>query len=639
MGRTSGRLSNANTRVWFGESAQPSPILLPVLVASLVQVRPTPRMETYSAWPWGWLPLAVPLVIWNAARLSAWILGDVPLHLRLVGAGVWGMFFVVVTTAALAWLGAFYGGALLGVWGVAALVLLRTPGPRWRWPVWSEGDDARTLLIPIAVGFVALVLAVLSAFLLPVWHWDSLAYHLPYVNFLLQDRGIGGVPLDVPYLSTYPHSAELMFAALRLLLPDDRLIDLGQIPFGVLGGFGVASVACSAGARRGDALVAGALWCTLPAVFLQLPTNYVDVMAAAALLLASAAMLAPPRVGTVATAAVACGLYLGTKPSAPLGTAVLCSVLMLGLLRAGRWRLALGALALVIAVGGESYLRNVVRYGNPIWPVIVDLGPIHLPGIETLEKLLSSGAGTYRLSGPLPLRVLRSWTSLTAPPMFDMRVGGFGPLFLVSIPFAIAVFRRRGSWVLGGLLLASVAAADPSLARYILAFPGLLLGLAASAPFVREACPRRTVWIRVGVGLLGVWNLVYAAPALAGEGPPLWRYAAMDWEARRGAVGGEGPPTALLAARDRMRDGDGAAFDRSMDFPYLLWTPDLRHRVIRVPDHATVAEVDALMRSENVRFLGAGPGTPLWDWLIRNGSAFTRIHSCLSADCELHWRP
>lgn len=593
-------------------------------------------MEDYSAWPGGWLPVGAALLVWIAARLGAWILGDAPLHLRLVGMGVWGTLFVVVTTGALAWLGVFHRGALLAVWTLAAIALAWAPGPRW--PRRLQLRDREGAGVPWLVAGGALVLAILAALWLPVWHWDSLAYHLPYVNFLLQGNGVQGVPLDVPYLSTYPHAAELTFAALRLLLPDDRWIDLGQIPFGVLGGLGVASLARSHGARTVDAIVAGSLWWTLPAVFLQLPTNYVDVAAAAAFLLAAAALVAPIRPAVVLTAAVAIGLYLGIKPSAPMGTAILSVIV---LVRVGRvnGRLALAALATLVAVGGASYVDNLIRYGNPIWPVIVDIGPLHLPGIETLDKLLSSGAGTYRIGGPLPLRILRSWTSLTAPPMFDMRVGGFGPLVLAAIPLAWMGLRGRFSWEMLGLLLASVAAADPALARYVLAFPGLLLGLAASAPWVRDASLRRRRGIRIGAGLLGAWNLVYAAPALTGEGPPLVDVASMSWIERREAVGAEGPPTTLLQLRDQLKPGEGAAFDKSMDFPYLLWTPHLRQRVVRVPDDATLDEVDAIMRSENVRLIGAGPGTPLSAWVSTQGSAFVSMHTCFSADCEIYWRP
>lgn len=592
-------------------------------------------MYSLSSWPLGWLPVAIVLVGWIAMQLAGRIVGEAPRHVRWVAASVWGTAYVVLSTWILALVGSFTRPALLSTWAITALLLSWPwrPVPLARFP-WRLPASA---WLPLGVALVGLIIASVTAYWLPVWHWDSLAYHLPYVNFILQDEGLAGVPPDVPYLSTYPHAAELCFAALRLLLPDDRLIDLGQIPFGLLGGIGVASFSRSMGARAVDAVVAGALWWTLPAVFLQLPTNYVDVAAAAALLLACAALASPMRLGVVLTAGAAIGLFLGTKPSAPLGALVLCAVLAFRVgPRRPTWVAA--AAAFVLLLGAESYVNNLVRHGNPIWPVIVDVGPLHLPGIETLDKLLSSGAGTYRISGPMPLRMLRSWTSLTAPPMFDMRVGGFGPLFLLALPLGIACLLRRKVWFVVALLVASVAAPDPALARYVLGFPGLVLGLAAAWPPFVAASVRAQTAVHGLVAAGALWNLVYAYPALSGEGPPLLSYAGMSQEARMGAVGGEGPPTALLAARAQLAPGEGAAFDHVMDFAYLLWTPKLDHRVVRVPDAASPAEVAALLARENVRLIGAGPGTPLGDFIQRERSRYNLIHVCDSADCEIYWR-
>src|SRR5690606_23511710 len=191
--------------------------------------------------------------------------------------------------------------------------------------------------------------------------------------------------------------------------------------------------------------------------------------------------------------------------------------------------------------------------------------------------------------------------SLTAPPAFDMRVGGFGPLFLLGLPVAIACLLRRKAWLVLPLLVASIAAPDPALARYVLGFPGLLLASAVAWPPFVAASPRVRAAVHAVLAAGATWNLVYAAPALSGEGPPLRAYAEMSWEARMGAVGGEGPPTDVLRARAQLAPGEGAAFDRVMDFAYLLWTPTLEHRVVRVPDDATPDEVDALLERENVR--------------------------------------
>ena len=99
----------------------------------------------------------------------------------------------------------------------------------------------------------------------------------------------------MPYVSTYPHNVESLIIALRALLPDDRLVDLAQIPFGLLGAVAIAGIARRCGAARPPALAAGAAWVVAPAVFLQMPTDYVDVASAALFLSAIYFVLSASR--------------------------------------------------------------------------------------------------------------------------------------------------------------------------------------------------------------------------------------------------------------------------------------------------------------------------------------------------------
>ena len=589
------------------------------------------------SWPAGWLPLGVLLAGWIAVRLGSLMLPAHALHLRLVGAAVWGNTFVVVSSWLLAAVGCFKTPAVLGAWAAVALLLAGGPRRRPR-PMRYLSMLRLSAWLPVGLTVLALSIAAMAAYVLPIWHWDSLGYHLPYVNFLLQDGGLRGVPKDVHYLSTYPHAAELVFGALRLLLPDDRLVDLGQIPFGLIGAVGIASIARSLEARVADAIVAGCVWLTIPAVFLQLPTNYVDVAAAAAFLLAGATLVAPLTTPILLTSGAAIGLYLGTKPSAPLGAALLSIVLIVRSWKQRKIGWAAVGLGLALLIGGEAYLTNLLRHGNPIWPVSVHLGPLTLPGEESLDKLLSSGAGTYQITGTLPWRVVRSWTSLTAPPMFDMRVGGFGPLLFVALPVGLFSLAKTGRWWASVLLVASIAAPDPALARYVLSFPGLLLAFAAALPARVSVSKEVRGALDVGVALIAGWNIVYAFPALTGEGPPLLAYARMTWKERLQAVGAEGRPTVLISTRSKLAPGEGSAFDKSMDFPYLLWNVHATNRVVRVPDRVTQAEVEDLLGRENVKLVGAGPSTPLGRFVQRKPNGFNLFYRCKSSDCAIYWR-
>ena len=384
----------------------------------------------------------------------------------------------------------------------------------------------------VAAG-AALTAAVLAAYWLPVWQWDALGYHLPYVNFALVAHGWDGVPEDMPYVSTYPHVIETFVIALRAMLPDDRLVDLAQVPFGLVGAAAAAGIARRMGAPRPEALAAGAAWLVVPAVFLQLPTDYVDVGSAAWLLVAIYFVLSAAQADAahvprfVAVGGLALGLFLGSKPSAPMATVIVLALLAMLAVRASAARSAVAALGLVALFGGGAFLANTLHHGNPVWPVEVTLGPLHLRGTSPMQHLLESGAAAPHLRGSLASRVVRSWTAMTSPPVFDMRIGGFGALFLAALPAAAVTLARlrkepdrRALFALGALA-ATVATPDPAVARYVLALPAVVFALAAPRLAALSPSPR---WMLGAVaGLVGVGQLVYAWPGLTGEGPPLVR--------------------------------------------------------------------------------------------------------------------
>ena len=312
------------------------------------------------------------------------------------------------------------------------------PGRPLALPWRRVASRSTAALLLVALG--AVVLASAAAYLLPIWQWDALGYHLPYVAFVLQEGSFGGVPLDVPYLTTYPHVVELLFAGWRLMLPDDRLVDAAQIPLGLLGALAVASLARREGARPDHAVAAGAVWLTVPAVFLQLPTNYVDVASASFLLAAAYFVLAPPTPARVVVAGVAIGAFLGSKPNAPIGATILFAVLAVYTYRSVHRRWLAVAVACALVIGAESFLVNTLRHGNPIWPVTLSLGPLKLPGTIVMSALLESGANAPRLHGPLLLRVARSWTTLARRPSSTCATAASGR------PSSSRCRSRSGTW-------------------------------------------------------------------------------------------------------------------------------------------------------------------------------------------------
>lgn len=546
---------------------------------------------------------------------------------------------VVVAVEALGNLGALSGTYVAATLSLTCLVVLLIARRRGVAPLraaWRDSISIETLPI-LLVSFCAVIMAFVAAYYLPVWQWDALGYHLPYVNFALQRGTFADIPADVPYLSSYPHVVEDIFVAWRSLLRDDRLVEIGHLLLGLLGALAVATIARGQGVRTSHAVAAGASWLTVPAVFLQLPSNYVDVGSAALLLTAIAFVLLPARASTLLLAGLALGLFLGSKPTAPLAAALLLLVISVRGWRAEHRSAVVGAWLATVAFGAPTYVTNVVRHGNPVWPVRLDVGPIHLPGTHTVAALLQSGAKAPHLDGPLLGRIAQSWTTIWPPfPAFDMRIGGLGLLFLVALPFAIVRAVRTQSIAVWVCFAATLATPDPAVARYVLAFAGLVLAFAVGA--VRSL---RSIRGRLAVFALaalaagqGLWA---AYPGLTGEGPSLSAYPHLTEVQRRSAVGADGPPGAFVTLMNSLRPGAITLFDETFELPYLAWPHDLSHVAFRIPDDVNADRVQELVANPDVEVLMVGD-TSLAGTLARADPRFRAAFSCGSPHCTVYIR-
>jgi len=581
---------------------------------------------------WGLLPIAVPLAVYIASRLSMTLFSGERASVRVLGGAVAAAALFVIGARVLAAAGLLKPAALLASL-LAASALLSLGRFRRRASIPWHSAISVTNAPALALCGAGLALAVLAARWVPVWQWDALGYHLPFVNFVLQRGTLADVPQDVPYLSTYPHDVELLYAVFRAMLPDDRLVDLGQLPLGLLGGLATAALARRAGARPDDALAVGALWLTLPAVFLQLPSNYVDVASASFLLASFVFVLEPPRRATLIGALLSVGLYLGSKPSSPPGALLVLALLVWRWRTRSFWVPVLAGAGVVTLLGAESLISNLLRHGNPAWPVCVRDGGLGLPCHVSVEELLAAGAAAPRATGPLPQRIVQSWTSLVSLPAFDMRLGGFGPLFLLAVPVALVLMVRRRATIYVVPAIASLATPDPSVARYVFAFTALAMALAA--PALGRLTLRARLAAHYALCAAGAWNLLQAQPGLTGEGPPLHSYASLSESERQIAVGAWGPPTAFREAVGLLAPGEATAFDAGMDLPYLAWPPDLSTLAVRLPDGAPADTIERILDEWNVRLLAAGIETTAGRFARAHPSRFVPLFECRSGLCTV----
>ncbi len=459
-------------------------------------------------------------------------------------------------------------------------------------------------VVGVAIGAVVFVLAAWAAGLLRPWSWDGLGYHLPVVYDALQEHRLRVVPTSVLFVNAYPHAGEYFFIAWRAWLPDDTWIDFAQAPFAIMAVSAVAALARRGGASPGRALGMAALFLAVPVVALQLASNYVDIAFAALLLLATYFATATLTPGVFVSAAMAVALLLAVKPSAPPAAALVLAVLAW---RGAKAKLPVGvfaAAAIVLACGCESYIANVWAHHNPVWPVQMRVGPWTLPGLAPARLYLDAGLPDAFAGHGWLGRLLVSWFSFPARHVYDMRIGGLGPLFAFGLlPLAGVLAARKATRVamLPALLAGVATLATPGafLARYTLALPAALLAwiVAASQPWR----PRRRHALDLVLAALAIAGFARAVPAFTDGGPSLLAVQRMSPAARVDVASIDLLGRAWADALARVSPGAAVGFESPFELSGLLWRGDGRTRVVfrdRAP--TTLANLDAWIARERI---------------------------------------
>ncbi|MDQ3036881.1 MAG: hypothetical protein M3Y87_31095 [Myxococcota bacterium] len=479
-----------------------------------------------------------------------------------------------------------------------------------------------TAIAAFAIGAAAVGLAAAATYLLVPWAWDSLGYHLPIVHDALQTGTLRHVPASVVYIDVYPRLIDVFFVAWRLSLGSDTWIELGQLPFALGGVIAIATIAERAGVPAWRGLALGALWLAVPVVMLELASAYVDVAVGGLALLAFALATSSARPGMLLIAGVAIGVLLGSKPSAPPIAAVAMATLIVRAGRAGTWRWGVLGCAVAAAIGVWKYVENIREWHNPIWPAHVTLGShVLLPGKANMAELAASGLREPYLSQGWLGRLISSWTAMPDAYVYDMRIGGFGPLFTfallplaLALPFAVMRSRALRETVRAvGLpvlliVLATLASPGAFWARYTIAIPGALLALAIA---ITGALPAR--WrsaSELGAVALTALGIGLSSHGFTDGGPSLLELARMSPERRISAHALDAQEADWQRARDRVGPGEAFGYDWSFGLAGRLWRSDGRGRVVFL-DRTTIAgdELLAWARRERVRVvvLGEGP--------------------------------
>jgi hypothetical protein len=549
-----------------------------------------------------------------AAILAAWIVSDWfegPTYERPLTFGLSGLGFISVPAAIIGGVAEWNGqpslrspqGPLL-VAAPAIFVIVAGVVRGWR-PKCACLAERRFSGLIVLCGILASALLMVSitvSFTHPPTSYDALSFHAPMAVFLWRDGNLGAFldrTGDFKSLA-HPGTANLWFGLL-LVAGHEGLANIGQLPFAVLGSSAIHAFARRLGLTSGPALLAALAYLLAPIVIIQSGVQLTDVFGSGVLMATMALACAPPKMWTFKRLSFI-GLGLGLVASSKL--ALLPCVAAVGFLaipsvlkKDGHWSNARTAMlrfvmiALVFfTVVAPWWLRNMARYGNPVYPAALPLIGRGVPETDSSMKdreFVPSPAAwvLYPLIEPLS------------------EYSGFGLLFVLgAIPgvgFAVMKGRRRPFSLYAFTTLVMVAAwwrltrHEP---RFLLPIFGLGF---AFLPWSLLALPRGQR--RIGSALFALAAVYSGLVTLDQSLLPLSRQPStrMEFYDR---VWGVDPIIASLPESEGLLHNTGyAAYTYPAYYPLL--GPSLTRSVIPVDaDDASVESIIATMRTSGLHY-------------------------------------
>lgn len=240
----------------------------------------------------------------------------------------------------------------------------------------------------------------------PPFGWDSLNYHFTFPVEWLKHGNLD-TPITVfddPAPTYYPINGSLYFLWLILPFKSVFLADLAQAPFFALAFLSVYALGRKLDLNRRFSFYAAVLFCLIPNFFKQLQVAYVDVMVAA-LFLAALNYIFILREDFSAKNTfcfgASLGLLIGTKTLAlPYAALLFAAFLYLALKNIRKGYLFFAAASAIIALGGFSYVRNIIETGNPLYPLELRIGQwqVFKGVIDSITYRAHFQPGDYRLA-------------------------------------------------------------------------------------------------------------------------------------------------------------------------------------------------------------------------------------------------
>lgn len=363
-----------------------------------------------------------------------------------------------------------------------------------------------------------------------LWGWSSTNQYLYYTDLTM----VSGVNL-----ATFTGQARF----------DDTIQTMHLIVLMLLIVWALRKRFQSSAVRAGFA----ALIVSAPVIWMQPRILYVDLAygTAVAIAIALATLVRKWGRAEVLLAAVSVAAIVASKPTGIL-TGALLGLALVAFIAVRRYRdgagirtslfAPLGTFAIAAGLSLSFYFRNFVGFGNPVFPVEVDIWRFHFPGIIDLNVFTSGDRG----SGFVDIARLKSFVKNMLSGMadgvtkldYDPRSGGFGqvPLVLALIVLLLLITQLiwrlskrdwSGPWLkLWPIQLAMVALATIILliqpatfdSRYVIG-PMVVISLAGLLTTLRPRPLPHTELIAGGLALTSAlamisWTETHVYPGL-----------------------------------------------------------------------------------------------------------------------------
>jgi len=278
----------------------------------------------------------------------------------------------------------------------------------------------RRIVHAIVLGTLGMTAALIfSQRLFPSLATDTLTYHLPAAVAWLQEKRIS---LFQTWFfnpaNTYSPLAGSMFATwLMAPMGNDALARFVQVMPWALILFSLMTLCRDMGAPAIAAALAAA-GAVLSRPFLSESIIAKDDLFVAAFFISAVAGLSRTRISGPFAAmrtGIAIGLMLATKYTALMSLPILLLAVDAPIRAKWQWRHWMVAACAVLIIAGPWYLRNLIHWGNPLFPIRIDLlgwrlpgllPPIHIPELRTAGGLWAVITGGYYSLPPILLILL-----------------------------------------------------------------------------------------------------------------------------------------------------------------------------------------------------------------------------------------